>query len=102
MDPKKVEAIKKFPRPTNATELRSFLGIAGYYRRFIRGFARTSAALHAETSTRAKGFECTEEMKVAFRSLKEMLTSQPFWRTPTLTNHWWSRRMLPLPRSVMF
>nr|GFC01043.1 putative reverse transcriptase domain-containing protein [Tanacetum cinerariifolium] len=45
MDPAKVEAITKWPRPTSMTEVRSFLGLAGYYPRFVEGFSRLALPL---------------------------------------------------------
>nr|GEX09579.1 putative reverse transcriptase domain-containing protein [Tanacetum cinerariifolium] len=45
MDPAKVEAITKWPRPTFVTEVRSFLGLASYYRRFVEGFSRLALPL---------------------------------------------------------
>ncbi|GKF52923.1 retrotransposable element Tf2 [Tanacetum coccineum] len=45
LDPSKVEAITKWPRPTTVTEVRSFLGLAGYYRRFVEGFSRLALPL---------------------------------------------------------
>lgn len=45
MDPKKIEKVKSFPRPTNPTEVRAFLGLVGYYRKFIKGFAELAAPL---------------------------------------------------------
>ena len=45
VDPQKIEAVKQWPRPTSATEIRSFLGLAGYYRRFVENFSRISAQL---------------------------------------------------------
>ena len=50
-DPKKVRAVEEWPRPTDRTQLRRFLGFANFYRRFIRGFSRVAAPLSALTST---------------------------------------------------
>ena len=45
VDPQKVEAILDWKPPTSATEIRSFLGLAGYYRKFVEGFSRIAAPL---------------------------------------------------------
>jgi len=45
VDPEKIKAIMDWPRPTTVTEIQSFLGLAGYYRRFIDGFARLSSPM---------------------------------------------------------
>ena len=45
VDPAKVEAVLRWERPTTATEIRSFLGLAGYYRRFIQGLSSLAAPL---------------------------------------------------------
>lgn len=81
VDPDKVKAIQQTPRPRNQAELRSFLGIAGYYRRFIRSFANMSAPLHAMTSKK-NGFAWTEEMETAIENLKIALTSPPVLAFP--------------------
>ena len=45
IDPTKVEAVNNWSRPTSVTEIRSFLGLAGYYRRFVEGFSKIAMPL---------------------------------------------------------
>ena len=49
IDPSKVEAVKDWPRPKNASEVRSFLGLVGYYQRFVEGFSKTATPLTSLT-----------------------------------------------------
>lgn len=87
-DPGKVEVVANWACPTNVTELRSFLGFASYYRRFVEGFAKWAAPLHrlvAECTggkhKRAPGPEFAEAWTVqcqsSFDILKEKLTTSP-------------------------
>ena len=55
-DPSKVEVVKNFPTPASLKELKSFLGLANYYRRFIRGFSEISSPLNALTKKGVKFF----------------------------------------------
>lgn len=79
--PQKVRAMREEPVLTNITELRSFLGLAGYYRRFIPGFAGISTSLHEATSVK-KSFRWTKEMLKAFEGLKLKLISPPVLAFP--------------------
>ena len=54
VDPDKIEAIKNWPTPKNVIEVRYFMGLAGYYRRFIEGFSKVA---HAITSLQTKGIK---------------------------------------------
>jgi hypothetical protein len=76
VDPEKIEAIRGWPTPRNVSEVRSFMGLVGYYRRFIVGFSKIS---HPITSLQKKGikFEWTSECEENFNLLKELLTSAP-------------------------
>ena len=54
MDPKKVETVSNWTRPTNVTEICSFMGMAGDYRRFVKDFSRISAPLTRLTRKQVK------------------------------------------------
>ncbi|XP_052113917.1 uncharacterized protein LOC110278045 [Arachis duranensis] len=82
VDPKKVEAVQKWPRPTTVTEIRSFLGLAGYYRRFIKDFSRISAPLTKLTQKNVK-FQWSEACEESFQTLKACLTSAPVLVLPS-------------------
>lgn len=99
-DPSKIEAVKSWPRPQNVSELRSFLGFSGYYRRFVRDYSKVSHPLNqllqgclpnknlkkARTENPEKVFykasdpfgnRWNESCEAAFRELKERLTQAP-------------------------
>ena len=76
MDPKKVEAVVHWPRSTNVTEIRSFLELAGYYRKFIKEFSRIAAPLTKLTKKYQK-YEWEEAREQSFQKLKDCLTSTP-------------------------
>ena len=81
VDPAKIEAVSKWPAPTNVTEIRSFLGLASYYRRFVEGFSSLAAPLTALTK-KGKKYEWTEKCEESFQELKRRLTSAPILTIP--------------------
>ncbi|KAG8198200.1 hypothetical protein JTE90_015298 [Oedothorax gibbosus] len=83
-DPDKTEAVKNWPRPKDVHELRSFLGLSTYYRRFVKGFSMIARPLHRLTEKQQK-FTWTPECDEAFDHLKSVLTSAPNWHTQSLT-----------------
>jgi hypothetical protein len=76
VDPEKVEAIREWPVPRNVAEVRSFMGLEDYYRRFI---ARFSKIAHSITSLqrKEKKFQWTKECESIFQRLKQLLISAP-------------------------
>ena len=81
-DPSKIEAVRNWPRPRNIHEVRGYVGLASYYRRFIAKFAEICSPLHALTGKHAR-FEWTPECEQAFVQLKDALTAAPVLAMPT-------------------
>ena len=80
-DPKKVSAVMQLAAPKNVREVRSFLGLAGYYRRFIDAFAAIAAPLYALTKKNAV-FKWEAAQQQAFDILKQRLCSAPVLAYP--------------------
>ena len=76
VDPVKIEAVVNWKPPRSVTEVRSFLGLAGYYRRFVKGFSVIASPL---TKLLRKGvmFEWPDKCQNSFEQLKEMLVEAP-------------------------
>ena len=81
VDPKKVKAIMGWERPKFVFEIRSFLGLVGYYRRFIEDFSRLAALMTKLTWKEVK-FEWNDVCERAFQELKWRLTSAPILIVP--------------------
>ena len=80
-DPEKIKAVVEWPRPTSATEVRSFIGLAGYYRRFVRDFAKIASPLHALVRNDSK-FKWSDQAQGSFDTLKLALTTPPILAMP--------------------
>jgi predicted aspartyl protease len=82
-DPKKVEAVRSWPVPKTPTELRSFLGLANFYRRFVKGFSTIAAPLTQHTSLQpGETLPWGADEQRAFEALKEALSSTPVLCAP--------------------
>lgn len=83
-DKEKTEAINDFPTPKSKKEIQRFLGMCGWYRRFIKDFSRIAAPLTELTKARIK-FVWNESCELAFNTLKQCLCSAPVLCTPDYT-----------------
>ena len=78
---KKIEAVKNFKLPKNPTDIKSFLGLAGYYREFIRNFSKIAKPL-TERTKRDTPFHWTDKTQLSFDILKEKLCRAPVLKYP--------------------
>src|SRR5271168_4728129 len=76
VDQRKVNAIKYWPIPTNVSELRFFLGLATYYKKFVKDFSATATPLTA-LLYKDKSYNWEKEQQSAFEQLKQHLVSAP-------------------------
>ncbi len=81
VDPEKVRDVVEWPEPTNVTELRGFIGLCSYYRRFVKDFGKIAAPLNALIE-KGRAFEWSPACQAAFDNLKSLLTSAPLLAMP--------------------
>jgi ribonuclease HI len=81
VDPSKVVAVQKWQSPKSVFQVRSFLGLAGYYRRFIEGFSKIAKPM-TELLKKDKKFVWSEDCEKSFQELKKRLTTAPVLTLP--------------------
>ena len=81
VDSKNIEVVKQWPRPTSATDIKSFLGLEGYYRRFVEGFSSITSSLTRLTQNMVK-FQWSDDCEKSFAELKTRLTTTPVLTLP--------------------
>ncbi|GKA96787.1 putative reverse transcriptase domain-containing protein [Tanacetum coccineum] len=81
VDPAKIEAIKDWTSPKSPTEIRQFLGLVGYYQRFIKGFSKIAKPMTKLTQKKVK-FVWGDKQEAAFQLLKQKLCSAPILTLP--------------------
>ncbi|GJV06580.1 putative reverse transcriptase domain-containing protein [Tanacetum coccineum] len=81
VDPAKIKSVKDWASPKSATEIRQFLGLAGYYRRFIEGFSKIAKPMTKLTQKKIK-FDWSDKAEAAFHLIKQKLCSAPILVLP--------------------
>ena len=80
-DPRKVAAIQNFPTPKNTRDVKSLLGLASFYRKFIRNFSHIANPL-TQLLKKDKVWEWTEKCELSFSELKSLLSNEPLLQYP--------------------
>ncbi|GKA00920.1 reverse transcriptase domain-containing protein [Tanacetum coccineum] len=81
VDPAKIESIKDWASPKTPTKIHQFLGLSGYYRRFIKGFSKVAKPMTKLTQKKV-AFERGDKQEAAFQTLKHKLCSAPILALP--------------------
>ncbi|KAK1644663.1 hypothetical protein QYE76_062468 [Lolium multiflorum] len=84
VDPTKIKTVEEWKTPTTQTEVRAFLGLAGYYRRFVEGFSSIARPM-TQLLKKDKKFEWTDKCEDSFQQLKTRLTTAPILIMPDIT-----------------
>ena len=82
-DPEKVQAIRDYPTPKDVKELRTFLGMVSYYRKFCLGFSKKAACLFSLTSAKST-WQWGKEQQEAIDQMKQMISSAPVLAQPNI------------------
>ena len=80
-DPEKIKAVKSMPRPNTVTQMRSFLGLTSYYRKFIKDYSKIAKPLF-DLTKKEKTFNWEEACETAFKDLKLKLITAPILAYP--------------------
>ena len=84
MDPSKIQDVLNWKTPESVSEIRSFLGLAGYYRRFVSDFSKITRPM-TELLKKGVRFNWDDKCEQAFQTLRKLLTSTPVLAQPDIT-----------------
>ena len=82
VDSQKIQAVSEWKQPQNVKEIRSFLGLAGYYRLFVEGFSKIALPMTKLLRKENKKFVWDKQCEESFQELKKRLTSAPILALP--------------------
>ena len=83
-DPAKIKVVQEYPVPKSVKDVRAFMGLTNYYRKFVRGFAHIASPLY-DLTKKGASFLWTDDCQKAFETLKTALTQAPILAYPDFT-----------------